>query len=601
MCIKKLFAVLLTLSLLLPLPVFAVDQADLLQKIDSLSKELDRLKQQIQEVQKQDTVKEQRITVVEKKAEEATGPSWLEIGGDYRFRFDNLQGTVQGNSLSYSYNPATPAASKTSSYTMSQLFQLGGQYPNLFTLLGPTMAPMLQQLGLNPATATPPQIYQAVAAAGMLNAPSGFGSYTSAVANDYKLKDNSLMTNRFGLNLKAKATEDVQVKARLLMYKAFGNDFVDTNNVAFADKFVAMDGNAGHLPKDNALLVDQAYATWSNVFGAPAWFSVGRRPSTGGVPTNIRQNTERTGTAGVPGLLVDYAFDGGTIGFAPDIAMLPGAYMKFCYGKGMDTGLSRSTDATRFNDVQMYGVNIVPYDTDKLHVELQWQKGKDIFAFPGDTDPFGLGNANKNIGDITWWGAVLTGKVDKAGPGNLNWFVTGAMSTTHPNDNTYDAPFIYYNTAGSPLYSGHYGLLYDDTNFGGEKKDRTGQSIYLGARYDITSTGTKIGAEYNRGSQYWMAFTPASDDMWTSKLATRGSVYELYIIQQLNKRPIAKRGDAFFRLGYQHYNFDYTGSGFWLGAPRKISDLNSSDPATTQILQPVKTANDVFLTFDVVF
>ena len=83
-------------------------------------------------------------------------------------------------------------------------------------------------------------------------------------------------------------------------------------------------------------------------------------------------------------------------------------------------------------------------------------------------------------------------------------------------------------------------------------KSYTGEAIYLGGRYDINSTGTKLGLEYNHGSKNWITFTPASDDMWTSKLAARGNVYEAYIIQGLNKKPIARRGNAFFRLGYQY-------------------------------------------------
>jgi len=46
--------------------------------------------------------------------------------------------------------------------------------------------------------------------------------------------------------------------------------------------------------------------------------------------------------------------------------------------------------------------------------------------------------------------------------------------------------------------------------------------------------------------------------MWTAKLGARGNVYEAYAIQELNKIPISKRGKAFFRLGYQYYDFQYT-------------------------------------------
>ncbi|MFQ3573418.1 MAG: DUF3373 family protein [Thermodesulfovibrionales bacterium] len=570
---RRVLVLLLVFLLTFPLSVYAIDQAVLMQKIEALSKELERLKQQMQELQKKDETKDQRISEVEKKAEKASADnlsSWLEIGGDYRFRFDSLRGDVPSNW--FSYGGAT-------TFSMQQLMQIGQKYPNLLSMLMPLMSTY----------------------------PNGFGAYITPITQEIKPKNESLMLNRFGLNLKAKATEDIQLKARLLMYKVWGHDDVAPvggafGNAFFADRFVTMDGNLGHIPDGARLRVDQAYATWSNVFGAPVWFSVGRRPSTSGIPTNIRQNTDKIGTAGVPGLLVDYAFDGLTLGVAPDIHALPGAYAKICYGKGFDSGYR--TDANVMKDVNFLGINLVPYDTDNLRVELQWQRGFDIFAFPGYTDPFGLGNTNKNLGDIDWWGGVVNAVIPKLGPGDLNLFLSGAVSVTHPNDNTYNAPFLYGVRANGmidTIYAGRYGLLYNDPAFGGEKKSRTGGAIYLGARYDIKSTGTKIGLEYNYGSKYWMAFTPAADDIWTSKLATRGNVYEIYLIQQLNKKPIAKRGDAFVRLGYQYYDFKYTGSGFWLGEPMRISDLNISDPGTVQMLPPIKKAHDIYVTFDVVF
>jgi len=80
--------------------------------------------------------------------------NWLEIGGDYRFRYDSLKGTV------HEYWQVIPSS-------------LGGGV-------------MLMQ--------------------------------------EYDVKNDSLLTNRFGLNLRAKALEDVTVKARLLMYKVWGHE-----------------------------------------------------------------------------------------------------------------------------------------------------------------------------------------------------------------------------------------------------------------------------------------------------------------------------------------------------------------------------------------
>ena len=80
--------------------------------------------------------------------------------------------------------------------------------------------------------------------------------------------------------------------------------------------------------------------------------------------------------------------------------------------------------------------------------------------------------------------------------------------------------------------------------------------------------------EYNYGSKNWITFVPAADDMWTTKLGTRGNVYEAYLIQEINLKPISSYlSKAFFRFGYQYYDFEYTGSNNWVGAPVKIADL----------------------------
>ncbi|HEY6009984.1 MAG TPA: DUF3373 family protein, partial [Nitrospirota bacterium] len=163
-------------------------------------------------------------------------------------------------------------------------------------------------------------------------------TYTGTPAHD--VKNDTMFMNRLGMNLKANPVEDISMKARLVMYKVSGHETAGpaTGNY-FMDRFQVMDGTSGHVPQDNVVRVDYAYATVSNLFGAPAWFSVGRRPSTGGGPTNYRENNEKQGTAGIPALLVDMAFDGMTVGYAPDIDPLPGFYVKLCYGRGFETGV----------------------------------------------------------------------------------------------------------------------------------------------------------------------------------------------------------------------------------------------------------------------
>lgn len=530
---RRIFAVLLTVAFLLPHTAVAADQGDLLQKIEALSRELDTLKTQLQEMQKKETVKEERITMVEKKAEAAEAPSWFKIGGDYRARLDSLRGKSADH------------------FSFFDVFA------------------------------------------------ANFGGPAPTVQRGQDFKNDTLLINRFGLNMEAKAVEDVTVKARLLMYKVWGHQTEEPvagpGTAFFADRFFIFDGNTSHVPEDSVLRVDQAYATWSNVLGQPVWFSVGRRPSTGGIPTNVRQNLEKTGTAGIPGLLIDYAFDGLTLGWAPDIDALPGAYAKFCYGRGFDSGFRPNNG---LKDVDFVGVNVVPYDTDALHIELQWDRAFNLFAFPEERFSSLFGSPNTNLGDVDQFGLTLMGKIDNLGPGALNWFGAAALSKTHPNSNLFGVNALL--VGGPDVAVPVAGLMYDAPAFGGDKKSRTGTSFYVGARYDFKTTGTKIGAEYNYGSRYWLAFAPAADDLWTGKLGVHGNVYEVYLIQELNKKPIAKRGNAFFRLGYQYYDFNYTGSNNWVGQPKKISDLDNS-PLNAQMFTPLKSAHDIYLTFDVLF
>ncbi len=441
--------------------------------------------------------------------------SWLQIGGDYRFRYDSLKGTV------HDYVQFTPPS----------------------TLTGVT---------------------------------------------GYEVKDSSLLLNRFGLNLRAEALEDVVVKARFVMYKVWGQetDAAATGNF-FADRFgFPNDGTVGHVPQDNTLRVDYAYATVSNLFGAPMWFSVGRRPSTGGIPGNIRENVDKVGTAGIPDILVDYAFDGATLGVAPYIEALPGAYAKLCYGRGLDTGFERFGDSLQ--DTDFYGINLALMDTETTHIELQYQRGVNIFDRPSDgtvvfAPAAGGGNTivvlppSTDLGDIDWMGGVIMGKL-----GGLNLFASAAQSKAKPN---------------GQLSGGQAGLLF---NAGDSPATQIGYAAYAGARYDFP-TGTKLGAEYNHGSRYWVGMVPAGDDIWTSKLGARGDVYEIYIIQELNRKPISKRGKAFVRLGYQYYKFDFTGSNNWVGTPERISDLTTTDTSKAQFFAPLKDAKDLYFTFDVLF
>ncbi len=493
---------------------------------DDVQQQVDNLSRQVEALKKQ---------IAQSQAAKPPGKSigdWLTIGGDYRFRIDSLR----------------------------------GEAPAFYNFMNPA--------------------YQAWLAGGMVG--------PAPLTPGFKVKNDALYTNRFGLNLKAKALKDVTVSARLVMYKTFGSQ--DDSAVSglrtaggiqpfFADRVGVFDGTEGHVPADGKILVDYVYATWTNILDEPLWFSVGRRPSTGGIPSHLRENREKPGNAGIPAILVDYAFDGMTLGYAPDIDALPGAYAKVCYGRGFENGFT-NTSGNGLHDTDMIGVSVVPYDTDPLYVDLQWNRGMNIFDFPviHSNTIFGNTAPTTDLGDIDWYGITALSTLKNIGPGKLNVFASGALSVTHPNGN---------------LSNGMAGLLYTPSLEA--RASKTGGAFYIGGRYDFNKDRTKVGLEYNHGSKDWIAFAPAADDIWTSKLGTRGNVYEAYIIQEFRYEPISSYlSKTFVRLGYQYYDFEYTGSSNWVGSPVRIDDL-AKNPGFAQMLIPLKNAQDIYATLEVRF
>jgi hypothetical protein len=585
---KKLLVALIA-GMLMPLAASAAD-ADLMNKIEAMSRELEALKAQVKanEVKSAQTAeqvkavaaKTESTEVAELKSqvtrlEEKSLSKWLTIGGDYRFRYDYLE----GESKTFTDVNATFANAQTSLQT-AMLTDTTGTAATYLAGLAQFSSAMMGIQTYDQAVAFQPMVD------GMMPA---LGAYAVTVPA-YKPKNSSLYSNRFNLNLNAKATQDVSLTANLAMYKVFGSqsDGAITNSGSapfFADRVGVFDGTLSRVPSTSNLNVDRVYATWSNIADKDMWLSVGRRPSTGGAPSNLRQNTAvRPGNGGTPSLLVDYAFDGMTLGYAPEIDALPGAYAKFCYGRGFESGFSNFT-GNSLEDTDMIGIAVVPIDTDPLRVWLQWNRGMNIFDAPtmsntyfGDTAP------KTNLGNIDWFGVGFMSTHKNVGPGTLQVFGDVGMSVTRPNNNV-SAQF------------GFQGLMTGAFFNPEAPSDKTGTAIALGVRYDLPSL-SKFGFEWNHGSKNWITFAPAADDMWTAKMGTRGDVYEAYYIQELDRKPISSFfSKAFFRVGVQYYKFDYTGSNNWVGAPVAIGDVNGNLMTTT----PLEDATNLYATLEVKF
>lgn len=391
----------------------------------------------------------------------------------------------------------------------------------------------------------PPQMQQALM--GMLMPSTYVGGY-----ND----DNRILyTNRLRLNLDSKVSENVSVTARLSMYKVFG----DSTGVQVFDgqpQTMAIDGTTARVPSSDLLRVERAYFTWNHIGGTPLYLSIGRRPSTEGPPMQYREDEERGGTPS--GSLIDYQFDGITVGYHIGEKMA----LRACYGLGYESGYGNGNvlqfPADRLKDVHLFGGNLDLYTTDKSLVQLTMARAWNVTdGFNGEVvlpvnpitgDSVGAPvimryTPSVNLGNINLYGLNLTHRL-----GPMDLYSSFNWSSVRPNGES--SPFG--------------GLMSDPFD---TPVDRDGHMVLVGLRFNLPKNDgrTKIGFEFNQGSKYWFNFAQAADDIIAPKTAARGEVYETYLTHRISDRFILKGG-------YLRYNYTWSGSGWHVGAPKKLSD-----------------------------
>jgi hypothetical protein len=403
------------------------------------------------------------------------------------------------------------------------------------------------------------------------------------------LDNDSIWTNRFRLNMRVAATENVEFKGRLAMYKVWGMESATTD--ASGTAWPQFDGNSTRTPSDNALRVDRAYVNFNNIGGAPIWFSIGRRPTTDGNPANIRMNLdERSGTP----LVMDYAFDGISMGYAYKWGGDMGAgRVRVCYGRGFEDGLQ--VDGAYMNDMDFLGVSWDILQKGSRFAYLQSFRAFNVINYPNFQDPIidanfgdmsGMGQ-RENVGNLQHTTAMYMDKIV-----GLNYFIAGGWSRTDPNEKG-----MFNDFAGMAM-----GMMGYGPKIGPNQDTENGYYAHLGVRYDIDPIGLKLGAEWNHGSQYWIGMTPGHDDLYQSKVAARGNVYEVYGIYDLpTGKAISKYAKTFMRLGYQRYEYDYSGSNDWNMMAYDLG--NSADLAKLRMLgqDPVESANQVYVTLEATF
>ena len=371
--------------------------------------------------------------------------------------------------------------------------------------------------------------------------------YTYTEGYDY---DNDILyTNRLRLQMDAKVSDSVDFSGRLSMYKVWGDSTgVQTFNGSATS--INIDGTTASVPNSDILRVERAYFTWR---GPKFYLSIGRRPSTGGVPLNFPQRrAPRWVAAGNARqlsvrrshlwLAYQRKLDDAPLlrrrvrvrlrqcrkpqaARRPDQGrVIPGSQLGHREHRGPVHSDNHHASAFDVTD-GFAGLVVLPVDP---------VTGQDVPA------PVVLRYApSENLGDISWASLVAV-----AHPGAFDVFGSLSYMESDPNDIT--TPF---------------GGIFSDPFQAPEKQD--GYMYYIGARYNFANNKTKVGLEYNYGSEYWFNMAVAEDSLFAPKTSVRGDVWELYLTHRITKNFILK-------LDYMKYNFDYSGSGWHLGAPHEL-------------------------------
>lgn len=375
----------------------------------------------------------------------------------------------------------------------------------------------------------------------------------STFVGRYAADSNTLFTNRLRLNFDSRVSDNVSVQARLSMYKTFG-DSTDVQVFNGQANTLNLDGTTSRVPTGDMIRVERAFFTWNKIGGLPLYVSIGRRPSTDGPPLNFREDELRGGTPS--GALFDYQYDGVTIGYH----VTPKMALRVCYGMGYTAGFGNGqlleSPADRLKSVHLMGGMADLYDTDKTFVQVLVARAWNVtdgfnglMVLPvnpltGDAVPAPVVmryTPSANLGSIGLYGLVLEKRL-----GQFDAYFSANIDSLRPNGTT--TPF---GGLGSDPF---------DT-----PSDHDGYMFYAGLRYSVPQNDgrTKLGFEFNHGSKYWFNFAQAEDDILAPKTSARGNVYETYLTHRITPHFVLK-------VDYQRFNYDWSGSGWHLGAPKRL-------------------------------
>ncbi|MFY4820926.1 DUF3373 family protein, partial [Aliarcobacter butzleri] len=209
-------------------------------------------------------------------------------------------------------------------------------------------------------------------------------------ADGSKSKNDALLTNRLWLGAKYKADDNSSFFGKLSYNKAFG-DTADHSQSNTNPGYANFDWVTNENATDNSIKVKEAYWLYQNerLFSSdiPWSVSVGRRPSTDGLPINIRNDQKPNSPLSHT---IDVEFDGFSFKLDTEgVTGFTGSWLKICGGRGLTNATPRfdmfkpaySKDDEKNDDVDMLGLIVVPYDDGQYSVHMQYSHAWNLIGF----------------------------------------------------------------------------------------------------------------------------------------------------------------------------------------------------------------------------
>jgi hypothetical protein len=372
---------------------------------------------------------------------------------------------------------------------------------------------------------------------------------------EYKLKDGktvknpSLFTNRLWLGMAASPVKNLIFKGQLAAYSTWGG-----NNLSTDDPFQNVNWRASSKPDDITIKVRQAYFTYTfnKSTSHPITISAGRRPSTDGFLANHREDNEEAGSPLAH--ITNMEVDAGMVKIG-NLFGLEGSYIKFVAGRSYDNINSASYGGTPYTDddapdtdVDFFVIPMDLYNDGQYNLMAQYTYIYDFMGSDATTGAPITGAGDKHMGALSLEVSGLDEDIDFLD--ESTFFVSGAFTTTVPKSG--------YRMQGS-------------------KNTQSGYSFWTGfIMPDLVTDDGQIGFEYNYGSKYWAPMTWAEDTDAGSKIATRGSAYEVY----WNLPIVGRHLTAQLRYTYMDYKYKSNIDEFWAKP-----DLEATDPTSAQDLR----------------